>query len=96
MRAWIVFVLMPALFVVISSIMGNLESDPSFGVQMSIFAAFVAVLLLLAGLAIRFGRRARRDGRASGLIPATLGGAFAGFFTLLALATLIGHLFGME
>jgi hypothetical protein len=96
LRSWGAVVLMVAVFVTIASVMNRLDPVPSFFVSMSIFGTVVAVLLVLAGLAIRFGVRARRAGNASGILPAAVGGALGGFALLLAVAPLVGHLFGFE
>jgi len=42
------------------------------------------------------GLRPRRDGEESGTWPAFVGLTIGGFFTLMLLAALVGHLFGLE
>ena len=96
LRSWVALVLMIAFAVTAASIMNRLDPEPSFLVGMSILGAGVAVLLLLAGLAVRFGLRAQRAGNPRGIIPATLGGTLGGFALLLATATLVAHAFGFE
>lgn len=96
LRAWAAVIVMVVLLVGGFSIMNRLEWDPSFAVAMLVFGAFVVVLLLLGMAAFHFGRRARDLGRGSGVVPAAIGGAIGGYFLLLAVATLVGHLLGME
>lgn len=95
-RSWSAVLVMIVLFVAVSTTMNALDLDLSFAVAWSIFAAFVIVLLVLGATAIRFGLRADRHGKRGGILSATLGGAIGGFFLLLAIATVVGHLLGME
>lgn len=95
-RSWGAVVLMITSVVTMASIMNRLDRQPSFLVSMSIFGAGVAVMLLLAAIAVRFGLRAQRAGNPGGIVPAALGGALGASAVLLAVATLVGHAFGFE
>jgi len=53
-------------------------------------------VLLPAAVAIRYGLRARRQGRGAGYIAALIGGTIGGFFRFVFIASMIGHLLGME
>jgi hypothetical protein len=94
-RAWICALVLVALLGTMPLI-GELAEDLSFGVEVLLLAAFTLVVILLGAGAVRYGRRARKEGRTSGLIPATIGGFLAGFFVLIQLAALVAHLVGFE
>lgn len=96
LRSWVALFLMVAFAVTVASTMNRLDPPPSFPIGMSILGAGVAVLLLLAGLAVRFGLRAERAGNPGGIIPAALGGTLGGSALLLAVATLVAHALGFE
>jgi len=94
-RAWVSAIVLVALLGTMPLI-GELAEDLSFGVEVLLLAAFTLVVVLFGAGAVGYGRRARTEGRASGLIPATIGGFLAGFFVLIQLAALVGHLVGFE
>lgn len=94
--AWGAVVLMIALFVTVASVMTGVEWEPSFLVSMSILLAVLAALLALAWVAVRFGLQARDAGRTAGAVPAAIGATIGGSMLLLAIATLVAHLFGVE
>lgn len=94
-RTWVSVIVLMALLGTMPLI-GGLTEDLSFAVEVLILVGFTLVLVLLGAGAVHYGRRARTEGRASGLIPATIGGFLAGFFVLIQLAALIGHLVGFE
>lgn len=93
--AWEVVAVMIAM-VAAMPLVGSFDWEPSFVVSAVSFGLFVLVLAALGTTSIRFGLRARDEGRDSGLLAATIGGTIAGLFLLLALAVLVGHLFGFE
>jgi hypothetical protein len=53
-------------------------------------------MFLASASAAWFGLRARRDGEEGGRWPALVGCVMGGFFVLMLLLALVGHLLGFE
>lgn len=84
--------LMPAVPTIAEALGVDFEGATNAG-------TLVGVLFVMDSLAVTafvFGRRAVRAGKRSALIPQLTSTVIAGFFTLLSLAALVGHLLGME
>lgn len=92
---WVAVAAMIAMLVAIPAI-GSTEPETSFAVGALLLGMFTLVLVAVGVVAWRFGRRARDEGRGSGLLAAAIGGAIGGLFLLLYAAVLVGHLFGFE
>lgn len=58
--------------------------------------ALAPVMFLASAWAVWLGLRARRDGEESGRWPAFVGFVIGGFYALMLLIALIGHLLGFE
>lgn len=70
-------------------------SDPGSGYEYLIWYLAPAMFLASASAAW-FGLRARRDGEEGGRWPALVGCVMGGFFVLMLLLALVGHLLGFE
>jgi hypothetical protein len=94
-RSWVSATLLVALLGTMPLI-GGLTEELSFAVEVALLVAFTFAIALLGAGAVLYGRRARAEGRGSGLVPASIGGFLAGFFVLIQLAALVAHLVGFE
>jgi len=103
--AWVAVALIPigfgAIQVIGPLIAEALGYDPAgfvpYWVGLVGWLATVPVFVLLpAAVAIRYGLRARRQGREAGYIAALIGGTIGGFFLFVFIASMIGHLLGIE
>ncbi len=79
-----------------SVIMTRLDLDLSYDRSATIRGIGVAVVVLLAAAALRYGRRAQRQGHASGMVAAVLAGTIGSWVVLLTILSTIAHLVGFE
>lgn len=94
-RSWIFALLVVALLVTMPLI-GGFADDLTIATEVLLLVVFTFVVVLFGAGAVVYGRRARTEGRPSGLVPATIGGFFAGFSLFVQVAALVAHLVGFE
>lgn len=87
--------LMPAVPTISEALGFDLEAA-TYPQQRGVLLGYVLVMDSLAAVAFVLGRRAVRARKGSALIPQVASVVIAGFFTLLMLAAVVGHLLGME
>jgi hypothetical protein len=94
--AWASLVLLLGSIIGGVLIMNSLTWDPSFWVSALVLVDGLVVVLLFAGGAILFGRRAMGEGEDAGRIPVAIGGTIGGLSFVWVLIPIVAHLAGFE